>query len=215
MSRDSRGTTRILTFTDHTMTTPLRCIRRSRPVLSSMTAAALAVGLWVGAAAHAHAQSTGPVHSGYDPTAPVGAHDHDGPIGELLLIVERDLRCNCSCTLDAHSCQFQMQCGVSPGWSERIRRELEAGRTPEVIEAGFVADFGPRVLIAPPPEGFNLVGYLLPGAMILAAGALIVVVARGNMRRMGPAPVTEVSDEDAERLRAEWQKLDKAESPDW
>ena len=68
------------------MTTSIRCIRRSRRVLSSRTAAALAVGLWVGAAAHAHAQSTGPVHSGYDPTAPVGAHDHEGPIGPGILL---------------------------------------------------------------------------------------------------------------------------------
>jgi hypothetical protein len=40
-------------------------------------------------------------------------------------------------------------------------------------------------------------------------------VARGGIKREQFAPVTEIADEDAERLRAEWQKLDKAESPDW
>jgi hypothetical protein len=35
------------------------------------------------------------------------------------------------------------------------------------------------------------------------------------MRRNSPAPITKVTDEDEERLRAEWQKLDESESPDW
>jgi hypothetical protein len=50
---------------------------------------------------------------------------------------------------------------------------------------------------------------------ILAAGMLIAVIVRGNTRRTGAVPITEIPDEDAERLRAEWQKLDQAERPDW
>ncbi len=145
----------------------------------------------------------------------MGGHYHGGLVGDQLLVVERSLKCNCSCGLDVHSCQFQMQCGTSPGWSERIRLDLEAGQTPEAIQAGFVADFGTQVLMLPPPEGFNLLGYFLPAATILVAGALIGLVARGGMKRERLAPVTEIDDEDAERLRTEMQKLDQAESPDW
>jgi cytochrome c-type biogenesis protein CcmH/NrfF len=181
--------------------------------MSLLVAAALALG--AGMASRASAQSTGPVHTGYDPTAPLGGHYHEGLTGEQWLIIEHKLRCNCSCTMDTHSCQFQMQCAISPGWSQRIKSELDAGRTPEEIEAGFVADYGLTVLMAPPAEGFNLVGYFLPAMAILVAAAVIGVLARGNMRRNPPAPVTEIADEDAERLRAEWQKLDEAESPDW
>jgi cytochrome c-type biogenesis protein CcmH/NrfF len=176
---------------------------------------ALALALALAGASPVLAQATGPEHTGYDPNAPMGAHNHAGLIGEQLLIIERSLKCNCSCGLDVHSCQFQMQCDVSPGWTERIRGNLEAGMTPEAIQAGFVADYGLQVLMAPPAEGFNLVGYLLPGAVILLAGALIGMVARGGVKRARPALVTEIDDEDAERLRAEWQKLDRAESPDW
>ena len=175
--------------------------------------AALSLGFVL--APRAHAQSTGPEHAGYDPTAPVGAHNHGGLVGEQLLVIERRLRCTCSCGLDTHSCQFQMQCGVSPGWTERIRRDLEAGAGQEAIEASFIADYGLTVLMAPPPSGFNLVGYLLPGSMILLVGALIVKVGRGKMRGPQLAPVTEIDDEDAERLRTEMQKLDQSESPDW
>ena len=157
------------------------------------------------------AQSTAP---GYYP-APAGGHYHEGVLGEQMLIVERSLKCNCSCGLDVHSCQFQMQCDVSPSWSARIRRDLEAGQTVEAVQAGFVADYGTQVLMAPPAEGFNLLGYFLPGVTILMAGALIGLFARGGMKRERLAPVTEVSNEDEERLRAEWQKLDRSESPDW
>jgi cytochrome c-type biogenesis protein CcmH/NrfF len=179
---------------------------------------ALGLGLTVAfaLAPRVSAQSTGPAHAGYDPTAPIGGHYHEGLTGEQALILERGLKCLCGCGMDVHSCQFQMQCDTSPGWSERIRRSLEAGQTPEAIQASFVADYGMRVLMAPPPQGFNLVGYLLPGATILVAAGLIGMVARGSMRRRQQvAPVTEVAAEDAERLRAEWQKLDEAERPDW
>jgi cytochrome c-type biogenesis protein CcmH/NrfF len=187
-------------------------LRTHRPSFRAMSLLALVL---LATATPASAQSTGPVHAGYDPTAAVGGHYHEGPLGELWLLIERGLKCNCSCTMDTHSCQFQMQCAVSPGWSERIRRDLEAGQTPEAIQASFVQDYGLTVLMAPPAEGFNLVGYLLPGLTIVAAAGLIALVARGNLRRNPPAPVTEIADEDAERLRAEWQKLDEAESPDW
>ena len=171
-------------------------------------------GALAGAAGLA-AQSTGPAHLGYDPSAPIGGHYHEGLIGEQLLIVERSLKCLCSCGLDVHSCQFQMQCADSPVWSARIRRDLEAGQSVEAIQASFVADFGGRVLMEPPAEGFNLLGYFLPATVILAAGALIGLVARGRMTRDHLAPVTEIDDQDAERLRTEMQKLDEAESPDW
>jgi cytochrome c-type biogenesis protein CcmH/NrfF len=172
-------------------------------------------GLGLARASSVSAQSSGPAHLGYDPNAAVGGHYHEGLLGDQLLVIERSLKCNCSCGLDVHSCQFQMQCDVSPVWSERIRRDLAAGMTPEAIEASFVADFGTQVLMAPPPEGFNLVGYFLPATVIIAAGALIGLVARGGMKREKFAPVGEIADEDAERLRTEMQKFDEAESPDW
>ncbi|MBM4184351.1 MAG: cytochrome c-type biogenesis protein CcmH [Gemmatimonadetes bacterium] len=182
----------------------------SRPALGIGALRALFTGLALACvlAPDAAAQSAGP-------TGPASGHFHEGLTGDQWLVIERNIKCQCGCGLDVHSCQFQMQCDTSPGWSQRIRRDLEAGITQETIQASFVADFGSQVLMAPPPEGFNLLGYLLPGATMLVAAGLIGAVARGRMRGREPAPITEVSDEDAERLRAEWQKLDEAESPDW
>ena len=190
----------------------------------SRTHATLASAVLLGLAALAvwaplSAQSsTGPAGMGYDPRRPsTGGHFHEGELGELALALELKLKCNCgSCSLDTHHCQFQMQCGTSPVWSERIRRSLEAGETPEAIEASFVADFGTTVLMSPPAEGFNLVGYLLPSVAIVTAGMFIGLFLRGRAAgREGPTPVTDLSDEDAGRLQAALRKLDETEGPDW
>jgi cytochrome c-type biogenesis protein CcmH/NrfF len=159
-------------------------------------------------------QSTGPSHAGYDPSAAVGGHVHEGELGEKLMAIESALKCNCSCGLDVHSCQFQMQCGTSPVWTNRIRAALEAGESVEAIKASFVADFGTEVLMLPPPEGFNLLGYLLPAVAILTAGMIVGVIARGGATR-GAVVAGPLTEEDAERLRAAMEKLDEDESPDW
>ena len=165
--------------------------------------------------APAFAQSTGPQHTGYDPNAPQGGHYHEGEIGEKLLLLESALKCDCGCGLDLHSCQFQMQCGTSPVWSLRIREALEAGESVDAIQASFVADFGTEVLMLPPAEGFNLLGYFLPGVAILTAGMLVGLIARGGATRRALAPVREWSEEDEAKLRSALAKLDEAESPDW
>lgn len=159
--------------------------------------------------------STAPPRLGFDPTRPDAGHYHVGELGDTWLMIERNIKCNCSCGLDVHSCQFQMQCDVSPAWSQRIRQQLEAGETVEAIEAGFVADYGGTVLMAPPAEGFNLVGYLLPSMAIVVAGMLIGLVVRGGAGRSKPAPVREVDAEEEERLREALHQLDQAEGPDW
>lgn len=174
-----------------------------------------ATAVLFGLSAPVWAQSTGPSHAGYDPTATVGGHFHEGEIGEKLMILESALKCSCGCGLDVHSCQFQMQCGTSPVWSQRIRESLEAGESVEAIQASFVAQFGTEVLMLPPAEGFNLLGYLLPALAIVTAGMFVGVIARGNATRSGLSPVHELSDSEEARLRAAMQRLDAEESPDW
>jgi len=146
-------------------------------------------------------------------------HYHEGELGRQYLLLEQSLKCNCGCGLDVHSCQYQMQCGTSPDWSNRILRDLEAGLTPEAIKASFVAEYGPEVLMAPPAEGFNLVGYFLPALAILGASGLVALVIRGGRAggtgREELSPVEEVSDAERARLEAEMRKLERSESPDW
>ena len=179
--------------------------------VTAALAALASAALW---AAPAGAQSTGPQHQGFDPSVSTAGHYHEGELGEKYLLIERNLKCQCGCGLDVHSCQYQMQCGTSPVWSQRIKRSLEAGQAPETIQAGFVAEFGTQVLMAPPAEGFNLLGYAMPAIMIVMAGALAGLVARGRPRTEG-APAAPVSSADEERLRAALKEIEEAEGPDW
>ena len=185
--------------------------------MRARTLGTLSVGVALGfaIATPVVAQSTGPSHAGYDPNAPVGGHYHEGELGEKLMVLETGLRCDCSCGLDVHTCQFQMQCGTSPVWSQRIRQALAANQDVETIQASFVAEFGTAVLMAPPAEGFNLVGYLLPGVAILTAGMFVGLIARGGTTRQALAPVERLTDEEDERLRVAMRQLDEAEGPDW
>ena len=160
-------------------------------------------------------QSTGPSHAGYDPTATMQGHYHEGELGQKFMLLETALKCQCGCGLDVHSCQFQMQCGTAPVWSVRIREALEAGESVDVIQAGFVADFGKTVLMSPPAEGFNLIGYFLPAIAILTAGMLLGLLTRRGTRREDMVPIEVLIDEDAARLSAAMKKLDSLESPDW
>jgi hypothetical protein len=182
-----------------------------KSIRSSFFAVA-AVGLLVGPA---NAQSKGPTHAGFDPNAPMGGHYHEGELGDKLMVLESALKCDCGCGLDVHTCQFQMQCGTSPVWSQRIRASLERDESVDVIQASFVSDFGNAVLLAPPVEGFNLVAYFLPVLGIVTAGMLIGLLTRGGTRREDLVPVEAVSDEEAKKLQEAMRKLDELESPDW
>jgi len=162
-------------------------------------------------------QSTGPEHAGFDPDA-VYTHNHDGPFGEKLRILEESLRCTCGCTLDTHTCQLNMQCGTSPRWSARILQLLNEGMDEEEILEDFVLQYGTVALIAPPLEGFNWVGYLTPAVALLMGGALVGLVLRRTTHEpdLEPAMETAVSTEEWDRLQDEIRRLEEAEdSSDW
>ena len=57
-----------------------------------------------------------------------------------------------------------------------IARELQAGRTPDEIRAGFVQSYGEWILLAPPRRGLNLVAWVGP-LLLLATGVAIAVLA--------------------------------------
>jgi cytochrome c-type biogenesis protein CcmH/NrfF len=179
-----------------------------------MTAAAAI--LLAASALHVHGAtqelpSPGPSHAGYT-EAVTARHSHDGPLGDKLLYIEQKIRCTCGCTLDTHTCQYQMQCGESPVFTQRIMAALEAGETEDVILAGFVADYGMDILGSPPREGFNRIGYIMPWVAFALSGILIGLflrrgVARG--RKRAPVVVSDISEKDWERLREEMKAAEK------
>jgi cytochrome c-type biogenesis protein CcmH len=122
--------------------------------------------------------------------------------------IETRLACNCGCTLDVFTCRTtDFSCTYSP----RLHREVLAlrsqGKTAQQVLDAFVAKYGEKALMAPKPKGFNLAGYLVPGAAILSVGAalvMLVVRRRGVVAAADPgssALPPAASAEEMERLR--------------
>lgn len=74
-------------------------------------------------------------------------------------------------------------------WREEIRAQLAVGKTEEEIQQYFVARYGPRVLSSPPREGFNLIVWLLPIALVLAGIVFFARYLAGLRAQRSAAPV--------------------------
>jgi cytochrome c-type biogenesis protein CcmH len=113
------------------------------------------------------------------------AADNDPVVKEL----ERKLKCTCGCNLDIYVCRTtDFTCQYSPALHQEVVDLRAAGKDPEEVVAAFVAKYGEQILMAPPAEGFNLAGYLVPGAAVLVAGSVIGLVLLRRARAAAPEP---------------------------
>jgi len=76
-----------------------------------------------------------------------------------------------------------------------------------------VERFGTRILLEPPRKGFNLLGWFLPGAVLLASGLILVLVMRRWRVRPIEAPASGTTDTTLdqrylEQLERELQELE-------
>jgi cytochrome c-type biogenesis protein CcmH/NrfF len=144
------------------------------------------------------------------PRGPVTDYQND----PFIIGVERRLRCTCGCNLDIYTCRTtDFTCTYSPELHREIVGLVERDMTGEEIIAAFVAKYGEQALMAPPKEGFNWAGYLLPGITITLVGAVITWVLLRRQRM--PAPVaagapgaTDLSGDEDARLRAALDRLE-------
>jgi cytochrome c-type biogenesis protein CcmH len=102
---------------------------------------------------------------------------------------EHRIRCQCGCTLDVFTCRTtDFSCQVSPAMHRDIMAMIAGGHTAEEITATLRGVYGDRVLMAPPKEGFNIVGYLLPGVGIAIGAIALLFVLRGLGGSKAAAP---------------------------
>jgi cytochrome c-type biogenesis protein CcmH len=154
-----------------------------------------------------------------DPAA-VGRSRTPTRVGENdaeIKAIEQRLACNCGCTLDVFTCRTtDFSCTYSPALHQEVLALRDSGKTAREILDTFVARYGEKALMAPKPQGFNLAGYLLPGAVITAAGAALAWVIGRRKQTMAeipieqpnsPAPV-QASPAELERLRSALAELE-------
>jgi cytochrome c-type biogenesis protein CcmH len=135
----------------------------------------------------------------------------------LIIGIEERLRCTCGCNLDVYTCRTtDFTCQTSPAMHREVVGLVEQGLSSQEVLDEFVARHGELVLMAPRKEGFNILGYVLPGTAISAVGiAMLWILARrtryGNPIVADGARETDglnMSSGDAERLKAELADLD-------
>jgi cytochrome c-type biogenesis protein CcmH/NrfF len=143
------------------------------------------------------------------PMAPTTAADNDLAIQAL----EKRLRCSCGCGLDIYTCRTtDFTCTYSPELHREIMKLWDSGQTADQIIATFVSEYGEKALMAPPPRGFNLAGYLVPGALLLLLGSVLAWVLLRRRALVAPAaPVarrTDATDEELAELERAISDLD-------
>jgi len=136
---------------------------------------------------------TGPSGKLWDPSRagrplpPVTARDNDAAIQAI----EKQLKCTCGCNQDVYTCRTtDFSCTTSPAMHQRVLQLGDRGKTAQGIIDQFVRENGVQILMAPPKRGFNLAGYFLPSALILAAAAVLVLALRRWARAAAATPAT-------------------------
>jgi len=152
--------------------------------------------------------------------SPTSAGDND----EAIKRIEQQIHCTCGCNLDVFTCRTtDFSCTYSPELHREVVALYDNGKTAQQILDAFVAKYGEKVLMAPVPRDFNLLGYLLPGAVITAGAVMLAVVIGRRERRRSlalasaspsgavardPAPAAAASAEELERLRRALSEVD-------
>lgn len=82
--------------------------------------------------------------------------------------------------------------GQAPEMKALIRRKLMAGESDKQILADFEAQYGKRILTAPPARGFHVLLWVIPVLVLLVASVLVALLIRKWTRQsaMEPAPAS-------------------------
>lgn len=120
------------------------------------------------------------------------------------------LACLCGCGSSVTSCNM-LHCHFSDPARQKLLSMVNAGMPDGVIFETFVKENGTRVLLKPPAEGFNLLGWVMP-FIALAFGFVFVSKFIQHFRRApaaaGAAPDPAVLARYQERIDKDLENLD-------
>ena len=103
----------------------------------------------------------------------------------FVTAVEKRMQCTCGCTLDIYTCRTtDFTCSYSPSLHKEVLALQDEGKNADQIVAAFVAKYGEKILMAPRPVGFNIVGYVLPGLVVLLVGGIMFAILRQRTRML-------------------------------
>jgi len=101
-------------------------------------------------------------------------------------LLGEQLACLCGCGSSIASCNM-LHCHFAEPARQKLLGMVNAGMSDSDILAAFVKEYGQRVLLKPPSEGFNLLGWLMPFIAIAAGLALVWWLIQRFRRPLAPA----------------------------
>jgi cytochrome c-type biogenesis protein CcmH/NrfF len=122
-----------------------------------------------------------------------------------LADLEGEVMCPvCSTTLD------QSDSPIARRMKADISRRIAAGESKQEIKDALVAEFGQKILAAPPKKGFNLLAWLLPIFLLLGGAIVLGLLAWrwSHTREPGP-PAAQLSPALERRVDEELARYDE------
>jgi cytochrome c-type biogenesis protein CcmH/NrfF len=115
------------------------------------------------------------------------------------------IMCTCGCNEILLECNH-VGCPNSDGMRQELMAGIDRGDGDGPIFQEFVQKYGPTVLAAPPGTGFNIVGWVMPFAvLILGIGGTALLIRRWRLRSvpMPPPSATLGFSDIRDRIRRE------------
>lgn len=126
--------------------------------------------------------------------------------GARLQFLDHRLMCTCGCAQLLGECNH-VGCTESTQELSELRTDIAAGMSDQQIFNAFAAKYGMTVLAAPPKRGFDLVAWIAPFAVFLAAllGTILLIRHWGGLRGFKPqaaagADLSELDPAERERM---------------
>lgn len=123
--------------------------------------------------------------------------------------LEHEIKCQCGCVLDVFTCRTtDFSCSVSPAMHADVMGLVAGGYNASEILKAFQNVYGERVLMSPLRQGFNLVGYAMPFAVLLTAGVVVAGLIRkwgaraAEQPKLAAAPPMDATPAELDALRA-------------
>ena len=119
------------------------------------------------------------------------------------------LVCQCGCNMILQVCNH-VNCPSAVPMRHSIETQLLAGAPDDSIVAGFVGEYGLKVLSSPPTSGFNLAAWVMPGFALLVGlfTAVYLSMRWAAKRRVAiAAPTTTIDPELKRRIEDEMKSV--------
>jgi len=120
------------------------------------------------------------------------------------------LACTCgSCNNTVATCQM-LECHYSSPAKQKIATLQKEGKSDQAIIDAFVKESGLAALAAPPAEGFNLLGWVMPFvALLLGLAALLYYFKRfRTLTAVASPPPPAVDEKYRQRIEAELAEME-------